>query len=191
MNTGGLIEGGHVGGLGNGDWLAFNNVDFGNTTPMQVHTLAAGGSSGSGLVRFRLDSPTGPLLGDFAIADTGGWNSYRSIPATTPGTATGVHTLYITFESGYPGDYVNIDRFAFQKQGTPIPDLSNSAAAVQQSVVASGGANSSTETRGTNCRTFAVKVHKKTHTSTQCTVGSWTKSAVKHAKAAAVRAARQ
>lgn len=121
-NSGGVIEGTHVGSLANGDYLGYGPVDFGTDGLFQVQSLVAGGSSGSGLVRYRIDSPTGPVLGDFAIGSTGGWNSYRQIPANAGG-ATGVHQLFVTFESGYKGDYVNLDRFQFQRIGTPIPDL--------------------------------------------------------------------
>ena len=32
------------------------------------------------LVSYRVDSPTGPLLGNFAIGNTGGWNSVSADP---------------------------------------------------------------------------------------------------------------
>lgn len=112
-----------MGGLGNGDWLEFSNVDFG-AGPFQAYLRAAGGSGGSGLVRFRVDSPTGPVLGDLAIGNTGGWNNYVTLPTNAGGT-TGVHNLFVTFESGYPGDYVNVDRLQFGKIGQAAPDLAS------------------------------------------------------------------
>ena len=122
VNNGGVIAGGHVGGLGNGDWLDYGNVDFGSGGLFQVQSLVSGGSGGSGLISYRVDSPTGPVLGDLSIGSTGGWDSYRQIPANAAG-ATGVHKLYVTFRSGYPFAYVNLDRFVFQLRGTPTPDL--------------------------------------------------------------------
>ena len=74
-NFGGVIEGGHVVGLGNGDWLEYGSVDFGSGGLSQIQSLVSGGSSGSGLVSYRVDSPAGPLLGNFAVGNTGGWNS--------------------------------------------------------------------------------------------------------------------
>lgn len=121
VNHGGISQGTNVGGLGNGDWLSFAGVDFG-TGAFQAHIRAAGGSGGSGLIRYRLDSPTGPVLGDLAIGNTGGWTNYRTIPANVAKTG-GIHTLYVTFESGYPGDYVNVDRLQFQQLNQPIPNL--------------------------------------------------------------------
>ena len=120
--SGGLLEGGNVGGLGNGDFLKFGNVDF-STGLFQAYLRASGGSGGSGLVRFRVGSPTGQILGDLALASTGGWDNYVTIPANAGG-ATGVHDLYVTFESGYAGDYVNVDRLQFGRAGQAPPDLS-------------------------------------------------------------------
>ncbi|MEI2718440.1 MAG: carbohydrate-binding protein [Candidatus Nanopelagicales bacterium] len=94
--NGGVIDGGHVGNLGNGDWLEYGTVDFGSSGPYQVNSLVSGGSSGSGLVTYRVDSPTGPVVADFAIANTGGWNTYKQIPANAGGV-TGEHKLYVTF----------------------------------------------------------------------------------------------
>ena len=123
-NNGGVIDGGHVGNLGNGDWLEYGTVDFGSSGPFQVYSLVSAGSSGSGLVSYRVDSPTGPIVGSFAIADTGGWNTYKQIPANAGGV-TGVHKLYVAFTSGYSGDYVNLDRFQFAIKGAPRPDLTS------------------------------------------------------------------
>ena len=123
-NHGGVLEGGHVGGLGDGDWLDYGEVDFGTDEPFQVYSLVSGGSGGSGLVTYRVDAPTGPVLGKFALSNTGGWDTYKQIPANAGGHS-GKHRLFVTFESGYSGDYVNIDRFQFTKRGEAKPDLSS------------------------------------------------------------------
>ena len=77
MISGGLLEGGHVGGLGNADWLDYGLVDFGSGGLNQIQSLVSGGSTGSGLVSYRVDSPTGPLLGNFAVGNTG-WVEFVS-----------------------------------------------------------------------------------------------------------------
>ncbi len=103
-----------VGYIANGDWLRFDNVDFGGTPARQfIARVASGAAAGvSGLVQVRLDSPTGAVLGDFAVANTGGWQSWRTIPANIS-PVTGKHTVYITFSSGQPADFVNINWFTF------------------------------------------------------------------------------
>jgi hypothetical protein len=63
-------------------------------------------------VEVRLDSVTGPVIGSFAVADTGGWQSWRTIPANIS-AVTGVHTVYLTFTSGQPASYVSLNWFDF------------------------------------------------------------------------------
>jgi len=119
---GGEVAGGVVTGLGDGDWLDLGLVDFAGGPAHQVYSLVAAGSSGSGLVRYRLDSVSGPVLGEFSIADTGGWSSFKQVPANAGG-GSGVHRLFVTFESGYRGDFVSLDRLQLAPRGAPVPDL--------------------------------------------------------------------
>ena len=74
----------------------------------------AGGVSGgaSGLVEVRLDSRTATPVGSFALADTSGWQSWRTVPANIS-SVTGTHDVYLTFTSGQPSDFVNVNWFAF------------------------------------------------------------------------------
>jgi hypothetical protein len=104
----------NVSHVANGDWLRFDNVNFGSTPATQFVARAASGAAGgvSGLIQVRLDSLTNPPIGDFAIGNTGGWQSWRTIPANIAPT-TGTHTVYITFTSGQPADFTNLNWFTF------------------------------------------------------------------------------
>ncbi len=110
------IAGGQdVTSIGNGDYLVYNNVDFGTTGPVNVSTRVASGATGgaSGLVEFWIDNlTTGTKLGDFALANTGGWQVWQTTP-TNVSAVTGSHTLYLKFTSGQPADYVNLNWFQF------------------------------------------------------------------------------
>ncbi len=110
-DTGG---GQNVAYIANGDWLRYDNVNFGGASPVTVQTRSASGISGggSGLVEFHLDSTTGPMIASFAIANTGGWQSWTTIPMNTT-SVTGTRTLYIVFKSGQPADFVNVNWFYF------------------------------------------------------------------------------
>jgi beta-glucanase (GH16 family) len=110
-DTGG---GQNVGHLANGDWLKFSNVDLGSSAPRTFSGRVASGIAGgaSGLVEVRLDSRTAPVLGSFALANTGGWQSWRTVP-TNVNAATGRHDVYLTFTSGQPADFVNVNWFSF------------------------------------------------------------------------------
>jgi hypothetical protein len=103
-----------VGWISNGCWLAYNNVDFGSTGAGQfIARVASGAAAGiSGLVAVALDSPTATPVGSFAVGNTGGWQSWQTVPANIS-TVTGKHTVYLVFSSGQSADFVNIHWFTF------------------------------------------------------------------------------
>ncbi|WP_327535608.1 glycoside hydrolase family 16 protein [Nonomuraea solani] len=104
----------NIGAIANGDWLRFDGVNFGSTAATQFRARVASGAGAgvSGLVQVRLDSPTATPVGDFALGNTGGWQSWRTVPANISGV-TGTHTVYLTFSSGQPADFVNVNWFTF------------------------------------------------------------------------------
>ncbi len=103
-----------VGWIGNGDWLRYDRVDFGTTPATQfLARVASGAADGvSGLVEVHLDSRSNPAIGSFAIANTGSWQTWRTVPANLAAT-TGVHTVYLDFVSGASADFVNVNWFQF------------------------------------------------------------------------------
>jgi hypothetical protein len=110
-DTGG---GQNIGAASNGDWIQFNNVDFGSSALRTFRARVASGAAGgvSGLLNVRLDARTGPSIGGFAVSNTGGWQTWTTIPGNVTGT-TGVHTVYITFDSGVPDVFVNVNWCTF------------------------------------------------------------------------------
>jgi len=110
-DTGG---GQNIGAVNNGNWTRYNQIDFGASPARQFITRAASGAGGgvSGLVEVRLDSLTSAPVGSFAVANTGGWQSWRTIPANIS-PVSGVHDVYLTFTSGQPADFVNVNWFTF------------------------------------------------------------------------------
>jgi hypothetical protein len=110
-DTGG---GSNLAALANGDWARYAGIDFGSTPARQFSARVASGVGGgaSGLVEVRLDSRTSAPIGSFAIGNTGGWQSWRTVPANIA-NVTGVHDVYLTFTSGQPADFVNVNWFTF------------------------------------------------------------------------------
>jgi len=100
--------------LANGDWALYPGIDFGSSAAHQFIGRVASGAAGgvSGLVEVRLDNRSNAPIGSFAIANTGGWQSWRSVPANIS-AVTGVHDVYLTFTSGQPADFVNVNWFTF------------------------------------------------------------------------------
>ena len=103
-----------MGFIANGDWAQYANVDFGSSPAHQFSARVASGAAAgvSGLVEVRLDSRSNAPIGSFAIANTGGWQSWRTVPANLS-AVTGVHTVFLTFTSGQPADFVNVNWFTF------------------------------------------------------------------------------
>jgi hypothetical protein len=103
-----------MGWLANGDWAEYDNVAFGSTAATQFKArVASGAASGvSGLVEVRIDSRSNAPVGSFAVGNTGGWQTWTTVPANIS-AVTGTHTVYLTFTSGQPADFVNANWFTF------------------------------------------------------------------------------
>jgi hypothetical protein len=93
-----------VGFFDGGDYMAYPGVNLNGVTGMNMHV--AGANSG-GVTEFRIDSPTGTLLGSYTMATSGGWTTWvdRTMNFTT--TTTGFHTLYV--KGAGTGSIMNID----------------------------------------------------------------------------------
>ncbi|WP_433827126.1 carbohydrate-binding protein [Actinoplanes sp. CA-015351] len=110
-------EGGQdVGYIAGGDWLQFNNVNFGTGGAKDFVARVASGAAGgvSGLVEVRLDSRSNAPIGSFALGGTGGWQTWQSIPGNVS-NVTGSHTVFLTFSSGQPADFVNVNWIQFRR----------------------------------------------------------------------------
>ncbi|KMS76697.1 1,3-beta-glucanase [Streptomyces viridochromogenes] len=104
----------NIGAVANGDWALYKGVNFGSTAATQFVARVASGAAGgvSGLVEVRLDSRGNAPIGSFSVGNTGGWQSWRTIPANISGV-TGTHDVYLTFTSGQSSDFVNVNWFNF------------------------------------------------------------------------------
>ncbi|MEU2878528.1 beta-1,3-glucanase family protein [Streptomyces sp. NPDC007070] len=110
-DTGG---GSDVGYLAAGDWLKYASVDFGSTSPAQFVARVASGVAGgvSGAIRVRVDSATGPQIAEIDLGSTGGWQTWRTVPANVTRSVTGVHDVYLTFAESST-EFVNVNWFTF------------------------------------------------------------------------------
>lgn len=104
----------HVGHVGDGDWLRFEDVNFGRNGLSTLRARVASGAttSVSGVVEVRLDSRTSTPVGAFAVGRTGGWQSWRTVAAAITPT-TGTHDVYLTFATGSGQEFVDVNWFTF------------------------------------------------------------------------------
>ncbi len=109
------VDSNQVAQLANGDYLEYGGINFGSGSTQFDARVASGAAGGvSGLVEVVLDNPANTPVGSFAVANTGGWTSWRTIPANIS-TVTGTHTVYLEFSSGAGGDppFVSLHYFNF------------------------------------------------------------------------------
>ncbi|MFO7906342.1 MAG: carbohydrate-binding protein [Pirellulaceae bacterium] len=97
IQTAACSEGGRcVGWVNAGDWVRYDNVDFGDGT-QQVAIRAASPREG-GRIELRLDKPRGPLVGVCDVSGTGDWQKWKSFTATIKPTS-GTRDLCLVFRS--------------------------------------------------------------------------------------------
>lgn len=111
-------EGGQdVAYIDNGDYIAFNAVDFGSGVASFTARVASNTSGGS--IEVRLDGANGTLAGTCAVPGTGGWQNWTTVSCSV-GTISGVHSLYLKFAGG-AGNLFNVLWFEFAAGGTTQP----------------------------------------------------------------------
>jgi len=101
--------------LTNGEYLKYSGVNFGTGSTQFDARVASGAAGGvSGLVEVVLDNPANAPVGSFAVANTGGWSSWRTVPANIS-SVTGTHDVYLEFSSGAGGSppFVSLHWFNF------------------------------------------------------------------------------
>ena len=96
IQTAACSEGGEcIGWIEQGDWVRYEQIDFGRST-RQFEIRAASATRG-GIIEIRLDGPDGELLGTCAIPHTGGWQSWSSFGAPIK-PVSGIKTLCLAFK---------------------------------------------------------------------------------------------
>ncbi|MBU2666904.1 DUF1996 domain-containing protein [Actinoplanes bogorensis] len=98
--------------LAEGDWLRYDNVDLGAAGSLPVSARVAS-AVGGGRIELRTGSATGPLLAQFAITSTGGWQAWSTLSATAASSPGGVRSVFAVLRNSTGGDFVNINWFSF------------------------------------------------------------------------------
>jgi Carbohydrate binding module (family 6) len=109
------VDGNQVAQLVNGDYLEYNDINFGSGSSQFDARVASGAAGGvSGLVEVVLDNPSNAPVGSFSVANTGGWASWKTIPANIT-AVTGTHNVYLEFVSEATGNppFVSLHYFNF------------------------------------------------------------------------------
>lgn len=102
--------------LANGDWMRYDNVDLGPAGALPVGARVAS-ATGGGTVELRTGSQTGPLLAQFTVGATGGWQAWTTLTATATTHPAGAQTVFAVLRSTGGADFVNINWFSFGSGG--------------------------------------------------------------------------
>lgn len=101
--------------VGDGDHVAFHDVDFGTSlaTQFEARLASAAGPGAEGLIEVRLHDVASPPFATIHVTGTGGWNTFTTFDAQTPAIG-GQADVYVTFTSSHQGDVALVDWFRFQ-----------------------------------------------------------------------------
>ncbi|MFC1433955.1 carbohydrate-binding protein [Streptacidiphilus sp. N1-3] len=104
-----------VGSFDGGDWIGYDNVDFGTGANLFTAFIGVDDAYADKGVEIHLDSATGPLIGLLSVAGTGGFDTL-SVQSTSITPTSGHHAVYLVAPGGQPG-FGNIDYFSFTHAG--------------------------------------------------------------------------
>ena len=102
----------NVGWIANGDWLRYDNVDFG-PVPAAALDVRVASDAADGRMDVRLDAPDADPIGTLRVTRTGGWQNWRTDEVTVK-PVTGVHTVYFTFAKDGDGEFLNVNWLQFR-----------------------------------------------------------------------------
>ncbi|SEN95985.1 carbohydrate-binding protein [Paenibacillus sp. OV219] len=116
------IEGSlQLGGIQNGYYAAYKNVDFGTGEGASGFIARASSGTGGGNIEIRLDAVDGPKVGTLHVEGTGGWNNFIDAGTLlkddqgTTSSVTGVHNVYLVFKKTSDNYLFNLNWFKFTK----------------------------------------------------------------------------
>ena len=103
----------NLGGVQNGFYTGYNNVDFGTTGVNKAEIRLSNGSGVTNTIEIRLGGPTGTLIGTAKVASTGGWGTYATISCDVSNT-TGLKNVYLVYKG--TGYVANVNYFRFLQE---------------------------------------------------------------------------
>ena len=114
---------GNLGYIFDGDWVAFNDVNFG-AGRSRLEIFHAAKNKNATVVRFYLDTLEGEPAAVVTCPVTGNWSKYAVTAIDVdPSVFRGVHKVYTKFEGGNNGDKycANMDWFRFSDPSVTNP----------------------------------------------------------------------
>ncbi|MFI7073259.1 ThuA domain-containing protein [Micromonospora sediminicola] len=122
-----------------GDWAAYQGLDLTGVTSLRARVVSGGPG---GTIGVRTGSPTGPVLGQVAVPNTGGWTTFADVSTALSGVPSGTQTVYLTFTGSGSGLF-DVDDFTLVRStGTggvgPVKGLAGKCLDVRGAATADG-----------------------------------------------------
>ncbi|WP_025741137.1 chondroitinase-B domain-containing protein [Aquimarina pacifica] len=108
----------YAGWIQNGDWIMYEDVDFG-TGASSISVLASSQNSG-GTIEIRQGSTTGTLIGNVTVTSTNSWDTWLTFTEDIS-EISGTQDIYLVFTGG-SGYLLNVDSFEFTESTEPNND---------------------------------------------------------------------
>lgn len=106
-----------VGSFDGGDWVSYSGIDFGAGRDLVRMNVATDDPYENQTFEIRIDAADGPVIADFRVDSTGGFDRFSEQYASIVPTA-GVHDVYIR-SVGWAG-IGDLDAFSFLTTGTQL-----------------------------------------------------------------------
>ncbi|MEU4569992.1 ThuA domain-containing protein, partial [Micromonospora sp. NPDC023956] len=133
-------NGGHtLGHVDPGDWAAYQGLDLTGVTAFRARVVSGGAG---GTIGVRTGSPTGTLLGQVAVPNTGSWTTFADVGTALAGVPSGTQNLYLTFTGSGTGLF-DVDDLTLVRSGGgsgtgPVVGLGGKCLDVRNSGTADG-----------------------------------------------------
>jgi predicted alpha-1,6-mannanase (GH76 family) len=101
----------NLGGVQNGYYTGYNNVDFGTNGATAAEFRLS--STTGGTIEVRVGSPTGTLVGTAIVPTSEGWGVYKTITCSISGVS-GLKNIYLVYKGD--GYIANLNYFKFSNQ---------------------------------------------------------------------------
>ena len=122
-----------------GDWAAYPGLDLTGVTSLRARVVSGGPG---GTLQVRTGSPSGPVLGQVAVPNTGSWTTFADVSTALTGVPSGTQTVHLTFTGSGSGLF-DVDDFTLVRStGTggagPIKGLAGKCLDVRSGSSADG-----------------------------------------------------
>ncbi|MCZ7436038.1 ThuA domain-containing protein [Micromonospora sp. WMMC241] len=123
-----------------GDWAAYQGLDLTGVTSLRARVVSGGPG---GTIQVRTGSPTGPLLGQVAVPNTGSWTTFADVTTALSGVPSGTQTVHLTF-TGTGSGLFDVDDFTLVRGGGgtggtgPVKGLAGKCLDVRNAATADG-----------------------------------------------------